>query len=74
MGPRYTIATGGLLTLFIAEPANVISVWVRVMDEVSCAVCEQEITADLPAQRLQRPLSIARGFMRRPISERQMAL
>lgn len=43
------IATGGVLTLFIAAPPNGSSVWVRVVDEVSGAVFEQEITADLPA-------------------------
>ena len=41
--------TGGVLTLFIAAPPNGSSVWVRVVDEVSGAVFEQEITADLPA-------------------------
>ncbi len=35
--------------LYIAAPANVGSVWVRVVDEVSGAVFEQEITTDLPA-------------------------
>jgi hypothetical protein len=44
-----SFATGGVLTLFIAAPANGSSVWVRVVDEVSGAVFEQEITADLPA-------------------------
>jgi hypothetical protein len=36
-------------TLIIAAPPNASSVWVRVVDEVSGAVFEQEITADLPA-------------------------
>ncbi|WP_242070295.1 hypothetical protein [Tabrizicola soli] len=40
---------GGVLTLFIAAPPNGSSVWVRVVDEVSGAVFEQEIAADLPA-------------------------
>ena len=40
---------GGVLTLFIAAPPNGSSVWVRVVDEVSGAVFEQEINADLPA-------------------------
>jgi hypothetical protein len=44
-----SFATGGVLTLFIAAPPNGSSVWVRVVDEVSGAVFEQEITADLPA-------------------------
>ena len=49
MGASFAIATGGVLTLFIAAPPNGSSVWVRVVDEVSSAVFEQEITADLPA-------------------------
>lgn len=49
MGASFAIATGGVLTLFIAAPPNGTSVWVRVVDEVSGAVFEQEITADLPA-------------------------
>jgi len=36
-------------TLFIAAPPNGSSVWARVVDEVSGAIFEQEITADLPA-------------------------
>lgn len=49
MGASFSIATGGVLTLFIATPPNGSSVWVRVVEEVSGAVFEQEITADLPA-------------------------
>jgi hypothetical protein len=49
MGASFGIATGGVLTLFIAAPPYGSSVWVRVVDEVSGAVFEQEITADLPA-------------------------
>jgi hypothetical protein len=49
MGASFAIATGGVLTLFIAAPPNGSSVWVRVVDEVSGAVFEQEITVDLPA-------------------------
>ena len=49
MGASFAIATGGVLTLFIAVPPNGSSIWVRVVDEVSGAVFEQEITADLPA-------------------------
>jgi len=49
MGASFAIATGGVLTMFIAAPPNGSSVWVRVVDEVSGAVFEQEITADLPA-------------------------
>lgn len=45
----FGIATGGVLTLFIAAPPNGSSVWVQVFDEVSGAVFEQEITVDLPA-------------------------
>lgn len=49
MRTSFAIATGGVLTLFIAAPPNGSSVWVRVVDEVSGALFEQEITADLPA-------------------------
>ena len=49
MGASFAIATGGVLTLFIAAAPNAGSVWVRVVDEVSGAVFEQEVTADLPA-------------------------
>ncbi len=49
MGASFSVATGGVLTLFIATPPNGSSVWVRVVDEASGAVFEQEITADLPA-------------------------
>jgi hypothetical protein len=49
MGTNFAIASGGVLTLFIAAPPNGSSVWVRVVDEVSGAVFEQEIAADLPA-------------------------
>ena len=47
--PSFGIATGGMLTLFIAAPPNGSSVWVRVVDEVSGAVFQQEVTVDLPA-------------------------
>lgn len=49
MGASVAIATGGVLTLFIAAPPKGSSVRVRVADGVSGAVFEQEITADLPA-------------------------
>ncbi len=49
MGASFGIATAGVLTLFIAAAPNGSSVWVRVVDEVSGEVFEQEITADLPA-------------------------
>ena len=49
MGAPFAIATGGVLTLFIAAPPNGSSVWVRAVNEVTGAVFEQEITADLPA-------------------------
>lgn len=38
-----------MLRIFIGAPPNGGSVWVRVVDEVSIAVFEQEIPADLPA-------------------------
>jgi hypothetical protein len=49
MGASFDIATGGVMTLFIAAPPHGCSVWLRVVDEVSGAVLKQEITADLPA-------------------------
>jgi hypothetical protein len=49
MGASFAIATGGVLTLMITAAPNASSVWVRVVDEVSGAVFEQEVTADLPA-------------------------
>jgi hypothetical protein len=49
MGASFAIETGGVLTLYIAAPPNGSSVWVRVVDEVSGAVFEQEVTTDLPA-------------------------
>ena len=49
MGTSFGIATGGVLTLFIAAPPNGSSVWVGVVDEVDGSVFEQEIIADLPA-------------------------
>lgn len=48
MGASFLIATGGVRTLFIAAPPNGSLVWMRVVDEVSGAVFEQQITADLP--------------------------
>ena len=49
MGASFAIATGGVLTLFVAGTSNAGAVWVRVVDEVSGAVFEQEVTTDLPA-------------------------
>lgn len=49
MGASFGIATGGVQTLFIATPPNGSSVWMRVVDEVTGAVFEQEINTDLPA-------------------------
>ena len=51
MGASFGIATGGVLTLFIAAPPNAGSLWVWVVGEVSGAVFEQEITADPPTTR-----------------------
>tara|TARA_R110002110_G_scaffold296500_1_gene510747 strand:+ start:3844 stop:5766 length:1923 start_codon:yes stop_codon:yes gene_type:complete len=48
MGASFAIATGGVLTLFIAAAPNAASLWVRAVNEVTGAVFEQEITADLP--------------------------
>jgi hypothetical protein len=41
MGASFAIATGGVLTHYIAAPPNGSSVCVRVVDEVSGAVFEQ---------------------------------
>lgn len=49
MGASFAIATGGMLTRFIAAPPSGSSVWVRVVYEASGAFVEQEITAVLPA-------------------------
>lgn len=49
MGASFVIATGGVLTLYVAAAPNAASVWVRLVNEVSGAVFEAEITADLPA-------------------------
>ena len=48
MGGAFAIATGGVVTLFIGAPPNGSSVWLRAVNEVTGAVFEQEITADLP--------------------------
>lgn len=48
-GGEFQCRDGWALTLFIATPSNGNSVWVRVVEEVSGAVFELEITADLPA-------------------------
>lgn len=49
MGAPFAMATRGVLTLFIAAPPNGSSVWVRLVDEVSGAIFEDELTTDLPA-------------------------
>lgn len=49
MGARLAIATGAVVTLLIEAPPNGSSVRVRVVDEVSGAAFEQEISTDLPA-------------------------
>ncbi len=49
MGAGFAIATGGVLTLYVAAAPNAASVWVRLVNEVSGAVFEAEIIADLPA-------------------------
>lgn len=49
MGAAFAIAAGGVQTLYIAAPPNGGSVWARLVDEVSGAIFEDEITADLPA-------------------------
>ena len=49
MGASFAIATGGVLSLFVAAAPNAASVWVRVVNEITGAIFEQEITTDLPA-------------------------
>ena len=49
MGASFAIATGGVLTLYVAAAPNAASIWVRLVNEVSGAVFEAKITADLPA-------------------------
>ena len=49
MGAALAIATGGVVTLFIGASPNGSSIWARAVNEVTGAVFEQEITADLPA-------------------------
>ena len=49
LGASFAIATGGVLTLMVAAAPNASSIWVRVVDEVSGAVFEHEVSADLPA-------------------------
>lgn len=46
---RVSVTRWVALSLFIATPSNGNSVWVRVVDEVSGAELDLEITADLPA-------------------------
>lgn len=48
LGAGFALAIGGVLTLTIAAVPNAASVWVRVQDDVSGAVFEQEVTTDLP--------------------------
>jgi len=49
MGASFAIATGGVLTLFIAAAPNGGSVWVRAVNEVTGDVFEQEIAAVMPS-------------------------
>lgn len=49
IGASFVIITGGVLTLFIAAPPNDSPVWARVLNEVSNAVFEHEITAEYSA-------------------------
>jgi hypothetical protein len=65
-GASFAIASGWLLTLFIAAPPNGSSVWVRVIDEVTGAVFEREITAELPAATQYLPCGCSSTPARRP--------
>ncbi len=66
MGASFGIATGGVLTLFIAAPPNGSSVSVRVVDEVF----KQEIAANLPAktQLLSLRLFMNNGSTASPVA------
>ena len=56
MGAGFALATGGVLTLMIAAMPNAASIWLRLLDDVTGAVFEQEVTADLvPAATLLSP-------------------
>ena len=73
MGASFAIATGGVLTLMIAAAPNAGSVWVRVVDEVSGAVFEQEITSR-PAGRQPVPRAAALHDQRRDGGRRRLRL
>ena len=47
LGPSFAIDTGSVLTFYIGTPLDGRSVRVRVVDEISGAVFEQEIIADI---------------------------
>jgi hypothetical protein len=53
-GYSFAIAPGDLLSVFIVALPNVGSVWVRVVDEVTGAVFEPEITANMAPTKLIR--------------------
>jgi hypothetical protein len=76
MGAGFAIATGGVLTLYVAAAPNAASVWVRVVNEVTGAVFEAEITTDLPststlAPPRRRSLTTAPASTSKPIIEGQ---
>jgi hypothetical protein len=49
LGAVFPVTTDRVLTLLISAEPNGSSVWVRVVDEVSGDIFEQQITTDLPA-------------------------
>lgn len=49
MGASFVIAPGGVLTLSVAAPRNGSSVSAELVDEVSSAVFEKKIAANLPS-------------------------
>ena len=57
MGASFAIATGGVLTLYIAAPPNGSSVWVRVVDEVSSRSPERPESSN--TRRICRPRAVA---------------
>lgn len=48
LGAEFPVVTAGLITLTIWCPAAGTSIWLRAVNELTGAVFEQEVTADLP--------------------------
>lgn len=52
MGTSFVIDTGGVPTLYVADPTNGASIRVQVKDEVTNAVFKQQINVDPPTNKL----------------------